>query len=314
MKGAGGKAFCAGGDIRAMHDLGKAWHAAKEGTSGAEAGSEATVFFREEYTLNYLIATSPIPQVSILNGITMGGGVGLSVHGKYRVATENTMFAMPETGIGFFCDVGGSYFLPRLPGGLGLYLGLTGNRLKGGAVFHSGVATHYVPTAQLESLQEALAAVKKSSDVQGVLDSMAVQPPAADQIENLAAIDRCFGSHHKDLESVLKALQEDSSVWAKDTLKAMDRASPTSLRVVFRQLREGGKKKNIAECLQMEYRIADAFLRPSGPSKDFFEGVRATLIDKDKKYNWSPAALEAVPESYITPFFEETPTGGDLKL
>lgn len=156
--------------------------------------------------------------------------------------------------------------------------------------------------------------MKQSSEVQSVLDGLTVKPPAADQIENLASIDRCFGSHHKDLESVLKALQEDNSTWAKETLKALDRASPTSLRVVFRQLREGSKKNTIAECLQMEYRIADAFLRPSGPSRDFFEGVRATLIDKDKKYNWTPASLSAVPESYITPFFSEVPTGGDLKL
>lgn len=178
----------------------------------------------------------------------------------------------------------------------------------------SGVATHYVPSAQLDKLQEALTEVKSSSEVQGVLDSMAVQPPAAELIDNVAAIDRCFGGHHKDLESVFKALQEDGSAWAKEALKAMERASPTSLRVVFRQLREGAKKNNIAECLQMEYRIADAFLRPTGPSRDFFEGVRATLIDKDKQYKWVPPTLAGVPESYVTPFFSETPTGGDLKL
>jgi len=163
-------------------------------------------------------------------------------------------------------------------------------------------------------LQEALAVVKGPHEVKSVLDSMATQPPTTEQIENIPSIDRCFGSHHANLESIYKALQEDSSAWAKETLKALDRASPTSLRVVFRQLREGATKKSVAECLQMEYRIADGFMRPSGPSKDFFEGVRATLVDKDKQYRWTPANLSGVSEDFIAPFFSQNPTGGDLEL
>eukprot|EP00026_Physarum_polycephalum_P010075 Phypoly_transcript_10225.p1 GENE.Phypoly_transcript_10225~~Phypoly_transcript_10225.p1 ORF type:complete len:404 (+),score=48.21 Phypoly_transcript_10225:92-1303(+) len=315
MKGTGTKAFCAGGDIRAMYDLGKTWQSAQ--SKDSDIGAQATAFFREEYVLNHLIATIPQPHVALLNGITMGGGVGLSVHGTFRVATEHTVFAMPETGIGFFCDVGGSYFLPRLPGGLGLYLGLTGNRLKGGAVVEAGIATHYVPAAQLEPLQEALAHAKEPCSAQSIktiLDQFATPVPQHDAIPQMKEMQHCFGPHHTNLESIISALNSDPSSWAKEALKSLHKASPTSLRVVFRELHEGRKMQSLAECLKMENRIANTFMHPNGPSRDFFEGVRATLVDKDKDYKWNPNTLEKVPEEFVRPFFETTPIGGDLVL
>jgi Enoyl-CoA hydratase/isomerase len=177
----------------------------------------------------------------------------------------------------------------------------------------AGIATHYVQATQLDALQDELAKVKASNQVKPLLDSFATTPPQ-DSIENTEAIERCFGAHHKNLESVFATLQADDSPWAKETLVALSRASPTSLRVVFRELREGATKGSIAECFKMEYRIADTFMRPDGPSRDFFEGVRAILVDKDKKYTWVPNNLANVDEAFIRPFFEQSPSGGDLIL
>lgn len=179
------------------------------------------------------------------------------------------------------------------------------------------MATHYVPAVQLPALQAALGASPSPLSVhtvKAILDQFSAEPPAHDAIPNLKEINHCFGPHHASLESVITALKADTSSWAKDTLQALTKASPTSLRVVFRELREGSKMNTLAECLKMEYRIADTFLHPEGPSRDFFEGVRATLVDKDKLYKWSPALLENVTEQSVRPFFDRTPTGGNLVL
>jgi len=290
------KAFCAGGDIRAIYDDGKEWQ------KGQADGKIASGFFREEYQLNYLIATLPQPQVALLNGYTMGGGVGISVHGKFRVATENTVFSMPETGIGFFCDVGGSYFLPRLPKSWGMYLGLTGARLQGESIQKIGIATHFVPAARIRELEAALFQMKDPTveKVNSLLNSFHVSKSkdvdwnAIDP--NHAAIERCFGKD--SLQGVVNALNAEKTEWAQSTLAKFSKMSPTSLRVVFEQLKRG-RTLDIAKCLEMEYAISQAMMR----NNDFYEGVRALLVDKDKKPIWKPATLAEVKDEDVKKYF-----------
>lgn len=204
IKGAGDKSFCAGGDVRAV---------VEGGTCDASKN-----FFREEYTMNALIGAYKIPYIAIIDGITMGGGVGLSVHGKYRVATERTMFAMPETAIGLFPDVGGSYFLPRLEGKLGLYLGLTGHRLKGKDVLKCGVATHFIESVNLPKLETALLNSKSPQEVKQIITELC---PVDDSefvlAKNLKQINKVFGA--KTIEGVLANLKKDGSDWAESTTK-----------------------------------------------------------------------------------------------
>ncbi|XP_067618671.1 3-hydroxyisobutyryl-CoA hydrolase, mitochondrial isoform X2 [Eurosta solidaginis] len=204
IKGAGDKAFCAGGDVRSIVEAG--------------ATEESKSFFREEYTLNALIGNYVIPYIAIIDGITMGGGVGLSVHGKYRVATERTLFAMPETAIGLFPDVGGSYFLPRLEGKLGLYLGLTGYRLKGDDVLKAGIATHFCESTKLEDLQNDLLNCKDADTVQNILDKYNA-PTKKDFVlqEVMEKINKCFDAN--SVEEIVENLKSDGSDWAKKTLE-----------------------------------------------------------------------------------------------
>jgi enoyl-CoA hydratase/carnithine racemase len=219
--------------------------------------------------------------------------------GKYRVATDSTLFAMPETAIGFFCDVGGSFFLPRLPGALGPYLALTGARLKGAANLHAGVATHYVPSDKLDELEEALVAIESPDQVAGVLDRFSqsrskLPDPMAAQ---LPQIERCFGNKNS-VEEIVSALEADKSEWAEKTLASMRTMSPTSLKVVFRQMKEGAKR-NFTECFEMENLMAEEYMR----RPDFFEGVRALLVDKDRKPAWNPSTLAGVTDEQVDKYF-----------
>ncbi|CAL7937470.1 unnamed protein product [Xylocopa violacea] len=248
VEGAGEKAFCAGGDIKSIAT------AFKPGQTNNALGE---TFFRKEYTLNYFIGTYKIPYVATIDGITMGGGVGLSVHGKYRIATEKTLFAMPETAIGLFPDVGGTYFLPRLKGQLGLYLGLTGDRLK--------------------------------------------EP-------YMNKIDKCFSA--SCVEEIIERLMEDNSEWAKKILQMLSKASPTSLKVTMSAIQKGSTL-NLADCLKMEYRLACAAL---SQSSDFYEGVRALLIDKDQNPKWNPGSLKEVTDNYVNQRFAELPPEKELQL
>ncbi len=288
MKGSGDKAFCAGGDIRAIYDD-KIVH--------QKSPAECCAFFNDEYKLNQIIGTLPshLTQVALLNGITMGGGVGLSVHGNFRVATDNTMFAMPETAIGFFCDVGGSYFLPRLPRSLGSYLALTGARLKGAEVYTAGVATHYVPQDRMGALEQDLLSAGPA-DVAGVLERYAATPNADALTPQLEAIDRCFGN--ESVEDILSALEREDSDWARTATKLLGRMSPTSLKVVLRQMQEGAKR-SFGECFVMEAGMAERFMARN----DFFEGVRALLVDKDKSPKWDPATLDQVTSAEVDTYF-----------
>ncbi len=299
LRGAGGRAFCAGGDVVAVHDAGKA------------GGRLTKDFFREEYTLNYRINRLWVPHVALLDGVTMGGGVGLSVHGSHRVATEKILFAMPETGIGLFPDVGGGYFLPRLSGEIGMYLAMTGHRLRLADCAYARIATHVVGSASIDKLVDALAGADFGGDlhagVNRVLAGFAADPGAAPLAEHRAAIDRCFAGD--TVEGMLAALEREGTDWAKQQRAAMLPKSPTSMKISLRQLRLGARMDFAGE-LRMEYRLSQAFMA----GHDFYEGVRALLVDKDNKPRWQPAALAEVGEDILARHFDQVPPEGDLVL
>lgn len=276
------KAFCAGGDVRTL----------------VTDPQSAYQFFREEYTLNHLIGTYRIPFVALISGITMGGGVGLSVHGRYRVATEKTMFAMPETAIGLFPDVGGSHFLPRLAGELGTYLGLTGARLKGRDVLAAGIATHFCAHERLADLELALIECGSAADVERTLSKYCPVDVSAQfsLAPFLEQINRCFGA--PTVEEIVQRLEADGSEWALGTLKLLKPVSPLSLKVSKRLL-ERGAGLTLGECLQMELRLATRHAEKS----DFAEGVRALLIDRDNAPKWEFESLAAVPEDRVEAFY-----------
>jgi enoyl-CoA hydratase len=293
VKGAGEKAFCAGGDIRALYDSGK-------------AGTPYVIdFYAREYRLNTMIKRYPKPYIALVNGIVMGGGVGVSVHGSVRICGERTMFAMPETGIGLFPDVGGTYFLPRCPGEIGMYLALTGARLDVTDARHAGVATHVVPQAQHENLLDALC--NGSDPLENVLARHAVFVQDKPKLEGLrAAIDGHFSG--ASVEAIFASLQSGSSLFEEQTLKTLRTKSPTSLKVAFRQVREGAKL-GFEDCMRLEFRLTNRFMR----GVDFYEGVRAVIIDKDNAPRWSPPALDQVSAADVDRYFAPL-EGGDLAL
>ncbi|MQX35041.1 enoyl-CoA hydratase/isomerase family protein [Roseospira navarrensis] len=304
VEGAGDRAFCAGGDIRALSDA-------------ARAGDDATIrgFFREEYTLNRLIKSYPKPYLAFLNGITMGGGVGISVHGSHRIVTENTVFAMPETGIGLFPDVGGTFVLPRCPGAVGTWIGLTGSRLKAADCLHAGIATHVLPAGRLGEVEDALRAALAPAEgpervwqaITDVLDVFHEEPDAAPLEAMRADIDRAFaGETVEDILAALDAMGED---WGADTAAVLRGKSPTSLKVTLRQLRLGAHL-DFDRAMQVEYRLACRFLR----RPDFVEGVRATILEKDNAPRWTPETLAAVDEETVAAFFDPLDDGDELKL
>lgn len=281
IEGAGEKGFCAGGDIRALHDWGKA------------GAPEATGFYREEYHLNRLIKTFPKPYIALMDGITMGGGVGVSVHGSHRVASERTLFAMPETGIGLLPDVGGTYFLPRLAGETGAWLVLTGARLRGADTYAAGVATHYMATDNLQALKADLAA---GGDVDALLARHHTEPEGATLPQQQGDIDRFFGGD--SVVDILAALEAEDSAWTAKQAAAIRGKSPTSAAVALHQMREG-KKADFDACMQMEMRAVTRLMA----KPDFYEGVRATIIEKDGAPHWSPARHEGVTAEEIRAIF-----------
>uniref|UniRef100_A0A8C1JKD3 3-hydroxyisobutyryl-CoA hydrolase n=1 Tax=Cyprinus carpio TaxID=7962 RepID=A0A8C1JKD3_CYPCA len=300
IKGAGEKAFCAGGDIRAVTEAGKA------------GDSLAQDFFREEYILNNTIGTYQKPYVALIDGITMGGGVGLSVHGQFRVATEKTLFAMPETGIGLFPDVGGGYFLPRLQGKLGLFLALTGIRLKGRDVQRVGLATHFVQSDKIASLEKDLVDLKSPSntDVAQLLESyqeqssLDAEKPFVLQ-EQTEAIDRLFSAG--SVEEIMENLKKDGSAFALKQTETLSKMSPTSLKLTFRQIQEGARM-SLQEVLVMEYRLSQACM-----TDRFSPSLLAVLIDKDQSPKWKPSTLSGVSEQAIEECFSSLGER-DLKL
>ncbi len=294
VRAAGEKAFCAGGDIRRLHDSGKARDGYAEG------------FYGDEYRMNAQIKHYPKPYVALVDGIVMGGGVGISVHGTYRVVTEKTLYAMPETGIGLFPDVGGTFFLSRSPGEIGMYLGLTGARLKAADTIHAGVGTHYVPTAQLDDLVASLAQVSDAAMVGDVLAKFATDPGPAPIVANRAAIDRHFAA--ASVEAVVASLQADPSDWAQEQARTIRSKSPISLKVTFRQIREGASL-DFNACMRLEFRLTRRFIA----GHDFYEGVRAVIVDKDNAPKWSPDTLEAISTAAVDAYFAPL-AEGDLAL
>ncbi|KAF8412812.1 hypothetical protein HHK36_000783 [Tetracentron sinense] len=304
-----GRAFCAGGDVVAV---------VRDTTEGNwKLGAH---FYWNEYILNYMMATYSKTQVSILDGIVMGSGAGASIHGRFRVATENSVFAMPETALGIFPDVGASYFLSRLPGFFGEYVGLTGARLDGAEMLACGLATHFVPTMRLPSLEAALFKVNTSDPavVSAIIDEFSQQPHLKDKstYHRLDIIDKCFSS--RTVEEILSALEREAinevDDWIPSTIQSLKKASPMSLKISLRSIREG-RLKGVRQCLVQDYRICCHVLR-SEVSKDFFEGCRAILLDKDQNPKWEPSKLELISDDMVDRYFSkvEYDEWEDLKL
>ena len=281
IRGEGERAFCAGGDIRSLYDSGKA------GTP------YAFEFYRDEYLLNAAIKHYRKPYIALLGGIVMGGGVGVSVHGSHRIADETMLFAMPETGIGLFPDVGGSYFLPRLSGELGLYLGLTGARLKTADALFAGIATHVVPKAKREALLSRLSEGEAPDEV---LEALGEKTEAAPLAELSRRVDAVFSA--QSVEEILRRLDDTGDAWALDTAKTIRTKSPTSTKLAFRQIRNG-RSLDFDDCMRMEFRMVHRVIA----GHDFYEGVRATIIDKDGQPKWRPATLAEVSDHDIDAYF-----------
>jgi enoyl-CoA hydratase len=298
IKGAGDRAFCAGGDVRAVRQ------SIIEYDGDANPGL-AQEFFYEEYILNHQIHMSPKPYIALIDRVCMGGGVGLSVHGSFRVATERTRVGMPETTIGLFPDVGGAWFLSRLPGEAGTYLALTGVPVTVGDCEQLGISTHVVASEALEEIEGKLHATDLSGDahaaVKGVLDGYVIGAGEASTAGARSEIDHCFSAD--TVEEIIVRLKASGSDFATHAIETLGAKSPTSLKVTLEQIRRGGKATTFAETMTMEYRMSQHFAR----GNDFSEGVRALLVDKDHKPNWRPARLEDVSDAVVAGYFEAVP-------
>ena len=294
IRGAGERAFCAGGDVRAIYEAGR-------GISGDR--SLTSVFFREEYEVIRHIHRYPKPYVAVIDGITMGGGAGVSVNGACRIATERTMLAMPETGIGLFPDVGATRFLNLCPGQIGRYLGLTGMRAGPADALYCGFATHFVPREKIPVLVAALTETKDGRDsVEQILAGFAADPGLAPIAQRQAAIERCFAAD--TVEAILDALAREAAsgsvdaAWAGETRAGLLTKSPTSLKITLRQLITG-RDYEIEEALALEYRLTQHVMA----GHDFYEGVRAALIDRDLRPHWKPATLTEATDSLVDTYF-----------
>lgn len=318
MKGAGEKALCAGGDVAEL---------AKVNQASEDGWRDSASYFGLEYKLDHLIATYKKPYISFMDGITMGGGVGLSIHAPFRIATERTVFAMPETTIGFFPDVGASFFLPRMNGSVGTYLALTSERIKGANVFYSGIATHYLHSTSLLALEARLGELRfrdydtletRLKLINEAIEEFATGLPHDEPIKIRGAvreaIDRCFC--HNTVPEILQALereQGETKEWAQKTLETLHQRSPTAVHVALRQMRVASRW-SIADTFRREHAIASKFMQ----HPDFNEGVTALLVRKDKP-TWSPETLEAVDKAgsdVAAPFFmfEDVPEAERLQL
>lgn len=295
MKGSG-RAFCAGGDVVALHKL------IKEGRL-----DNCKDFFRSLYLFIYILGTYLKPHVAILDGITMGGGAGVSIPGTFRIATDNTIFSIPEVHIGFHPDAGASFYLSHLAGHIGEYLALTGERLKGVDLLPVGLATHFTTSSRLSWIDEQLA--KLATDDPSVIDSSlteygdVVYPDSKSVIHRLEVIDKCFGQD--TVEEIIDALEEEADIsnedWCKSALKKMKEASPLSLKVSLRSIREG-RYQTLDECLVREYRMSLHGISKE-ISPDFFEGVRARLVEKDLAPKWDPPTLKHVSNDMVDQYF-----------
>lgn len=290
-----GRGFCAGGDIAFLRD-----------SAINDGGQSGRKFFHDEYQLNHLLFTFPKPIVAFMDGITMGGGVGISQPARFRVATENTKFAMPETGIGLFPDVGGGWYLSRLEGRVGPFLALTGSRLDGADCLALGLATHYLPGSALADAKMRIAR-EEVERMDGLLGTLSETPPPSKTVETIFQINRHFASDQ--FEDILASLESDESAWAMKELATLRSKSPQTCKVALRQLSESLTLTDFADNMAMEYRIASrVIVRP-----DFAEGVRAVIIDKDNAPKWDPATPQGVTEDLIDDIFAALPAQEEWK-
>ena len=284
-----GRAFCAGGDIKEL---------LKASRSNSSLIKD---FFREEYLLNRQIHLYPKFYISFLDGIVMGGGAGISIHGAYRIVTERTLFAMPETGIGFFPDVGAGYFLSRLPGETGMFLGLTGTRIGAGDMIDLGLGTHFVLSEQIGELESGLLKCElheaACQEVEPIIRGFSRKPPDSQLAPYREVIDRCFGEN--SLEDVINALNREKNVWATRIVEELMKKSPTSLKVTFRLIRDA-KKLDFDSALRLEYRLSQRMVK----HVDYHEGVYAIVIDKAHKPKWEPGSIEKVSDEFVDSLFE----------
>ncbi len=288
-----GRGFCAGGDVTFLRN-----------SALTDGGVSGLAFFHDEYQLNHLLFTYAKPVVSFMDGITMGGGVGISQPARFRVVTENTRFAMPETGIGLFPDVGGGWFLSRLPGRLGQYLALTGARADGSECLWAGLGTHYLPA---ERLAEAKTRIAAGHEIGGVLAALAVTAPEPKLAAHASDIARHFASDR--YEDILASLEGDASEWAAKTLATLRTKSPQACKVALRQLADSLPLTDFADNMVIEYRIAARVLT----LPDFAEGVRAVLVDKTGDAKWNPATPEGVTDDMIETIFAPLPADKEWK-
>lgn len=284
----GTRGFCAGGDVVAVRR-----------SVLDDGGKAGRAFFMAEYRLNHLLFTYPKPVITFMDGVTMGGGVGISMPASYRVATENTLFSMPEGAIGLFPDVGAGYYLPRLPGQLGKFLALTAARLDGSECLWAGIATHYLDSNDLDEAKELIAGEPAAADE--ILRDLATTPARPRLEGNAAAIDKLFAPD--TLEGIIEALRADDSSWAEKEWKAVTAKCPTTAKVALRQM--ANAPDDFAAEMAIEYGLAARMIaRP-----DFAEGVRAVLVDKDNKPRWKPARPRDVAEDMLDAIFAPLPEG-----
>ena len=294
LEGAGERGLCAGGDIRGLYE------------SARVHGDLGKVFWGEEYVVNANIEAYPKPYVAFMDGIVMGGGVGLACHGTHRIVTEKTRIGMPEVSLGFFPDVGGTWLLSHAPGEVGTYLALTGQTANGADAVYGGLADALVPTDQWPALRSALTAAPRGAthaEVRAIIEGFATPSSGGPIAQNRALIDRLFA--HDTVEAIVAALTRDGSAFSHTTLKAIGDKSPSGLKVTLRLLRQARTLTSLKEALVHEYRAALQVFA----SHDFVEGIRATIVDKDRNPRWAPARLEDVTpqivEGYFTPRKDE---------
>tara|TARA_Y100001970_G_scaffold45236_1_gene56731 strand:- start:31612 stop:32724 length:1113 start_codon:yes stop_codon:yes gene_type:complete len=291
--------FCSGGDLRSIYEH-----------RNDPNKTFASIFYAQEYRLNSYINKYPKPYMSIIDGIVMGGGVGVSIHGSHRIMSERSVFAMPETGIGLFPDVGGTYFLSRLPGSIGLYIGLTSARLTASDCLNLGIATHFISSNRIDEFTNAINSCDLQQDTTSKLEEIISYhesvPESAPILQYTDQIDRCFSA--RCVEEIFSNLEKEKSEWAIETIKILQTKSPTSLKLTFRQLTTLGHL-NLRDALNMEYRMAVR----CNFSKDWFEGIRAVIIDKDFAPEWYPAEIAEVDHELIDEYFK-APRCGDMRF
>lgn len=293
IQAAEGRAFCAGGDIKSVYERRQV------------KDDKVLELFAEEYRMNMCIYHFPKPYIALMDGITMGGGVGVSIHGSHRVGTDRYLFAMPETRIGFYPDIGATYFLPRLPHKIGFYLGLTGARLNHADCHALGMLDHIVKAESFADIRDALVNTSLTqhaeAKVSDILNQYSVAIEKSTIMQHVTEIATCFSK--KTMEDIIQTLEHYPSAWCEEVTNALLLASPTSLKVTLRQLQEGSKLA-FDDCMKLEYRMTARFLH----GHDFYEGVRAALIEKDNKPRWEPSTLEGVKASDVETYFSPLKT------